>query len=171
MKVKSESEVTQSCLTPCRPHGLQPTRLLRPWDSPGKSPGVGCHCLLQYCHTSTSQIFFPTKELTLNDKGIMSLTKSGPSHAGNCLKNLCYFKYVYKFYILLGMSTFPSLKTLSLSYPWVKLVTRKMYGLYLVAPHLLALAWILLPLLLGVQKYHEHGQWPQNKHMCFQSHF
>ena len=23
------------------PHGLQPTRLLRPWDSPGKSAGVG----------------------------------------------------------------------------------------------------------------------------------
>ena len=30
-----------------RPHGLQPTRLLRPWDFPGKSTGVGCHCLLR----------------------------------------------------------------------------------------------------------------------------
>ena len=30
-----------------RPHGLQPTRLLRPWDFPGKSPGVGCHCFLR----------------------------------------------------------------------------------------------------------------------------
>ena len=29
-----------------RPHGLQPTRLLHPWDSPGKSTGVGCPCLL-----------------------------------------------------------------------------------------------------------------------------
>ena len=29
------------------PHGLQPTRLLYPWDSPGESTGVGCHCLLQ----------------------------------------------------------------------------------------------------------------------------
>ena len=29
-----------------RPHGLQPTRLLRPWDFPGQSTGVGCHCLL-----------------------------------------------------------------------------------------------------------------------------
>ena len=28
-----------------RPHGLQPTRLLCPWDFPGKSTGVGCHCL------------------------------------------------------------------------------------------------------------------------------
>ena len=30
-----------------RPHGLQPTRLLRPWHFPGKSTGVGCHCLLR----------------------------------------------------------------------------------------------------------------------------
>ena len=29
-----------------RPHGLQSTSLLRPWDFPGKSTGVGCHCLL-----------------------------------------------------------------------------------------------------------------------------
>ena len=28
-------------------HGLQPARLLCPWDSPGKNPGVGCHFLLQ----------------------------------------------------------------------------------------------------------------------------
>jgi len=30
------------------PHGLQPSRLLHPWDFPGRSTGVGCHCLLQY---------------------------------------------------------------------------------------------------------------------------
>ena len=29
------------------PHGLQPTSLLHPWDFPGKSTGVGCHCLLR----------------------------------------------------------------------------------------------------------------------------
>ena len=32
-----------------RPHGLQPTKLLRPWDFPGKSTGVGCHRLLRWC--------------------------------------------------------------------------------------------------------------------------
>ena len=31
-------------LLPC---GLEPTRLLRPWDSPGKNTGVGYHFLLQ----------------------------------------------------------------------------------------------------------------------------
>ena len=30
-----------------RPHGLQPSRLLCPWDSPGTNSGVGCHALLQ----------------------------------------------------------------------------------------------------------------------------
>ena len=35
------------------PHGLQPTRLLRPCDFLGKSTGVGCHCLLR--HSSVNQ--------------------------------------------------------------------------------------------------------------------
>ena len=30
-----------------RPQRRQPTRPRRPWDSPGKNPGVGCHFLLQ----------------------------------------------------------------------------------------------------------------------------
>ena len=29
-----------------RPHGLQPARLLCPWNFPGKNTGVGCHFLL-----------------------------------------------------------------------------------------------------------------------------
>ena len=40
---KSASVVSDSV----RPHRLQPTRLPRPWDSPGKNTGVGCHFLLQ----------------------------------------------------------------------------------------------------------------------------
>ena len=51
MKVKSESEVAQSCPTQ-RTHGLRPSRLFCPWDFPGKSIGVGCHCLL---HDKVSQ--------------------------------------------------------------------------------------------------------------------
>ena len=30
-----------------QPHRREPTRLPRPWDSPGKNTGVGCHFLLQ----------------------------------------------------------------------------------------------------------------------------
>ena len=32
------------------PHGLQPIRLLRPWDFPGKSTGVGCIAFSSQCH-------------------------------------------------------------------------------------------------------------------------
>ena len=35
-----------------QPHGLQPTRLFHPWDFPGKSTGVGCHCLLHFRSTT-----------------------------------------------------------------------------------------------------------------------
>ena len=38
----------QPCPTLCDPHRQQPTRLPRPWDSPGKNTGVGCHFLLQW---------------------------------------------------------------------------------------------------------------------------
>ena len=44
--MKQFSSAVQSYLT-LQPHGLQPTRLLLPWDSPGKNTGVGCHFLLQ----------------------------------------------------------------------------------------------------------------------------
>ena len=39
--------VVKSCPTLLQPHGLQHTRLLCPWDFPGKNTGVGCHFLLQ----------------------------------------------------------------------------------------------------------------------------
>ena len=45
---------------PQRPHGLQPSRLLHPWDFPGKSTGVGCHHL--------SLIVFSAISLALEQK-------------------------------------------------------------------------------------------------------
>ena len=41
------AKLLQSCPTQCNPRDSSPTRLSRPWDSPGKNPGVGCHFLLQ----------------------------------------------------------------------------------------------------------------------------
>ena len=45
----------QSCLTLC--NSMEPTRLLCPWDPPGKNTGMGCHVLLQG--------IFPTQGSTL----------------------------------------------------------------------------------------------------------
>ena len=50
MLLQEDERVCQSlsrCLTPCDPHGLQPARLLCPWDFPSKNTGVGCHLLLK----------------------------------------------------------------------------------------------------------------------------
>ena len=41
------AKLFQSCPTLCDPHRQQPTRLPRPWDSPGNNTGVGCHFLPQ----------------------------------------------------------------------------------------------------------------------------
>ena len=48
LDVKQESRKVASVVSDSmRPHRWQPTRLPRPWDSPGKNTGVGCHFLLQ----------------------------------------------------------------------------------------------------------------------------
>ena len=55
-----------------RPHGLQPTRLLCPWDLPGKSTGVGCHCLL--CIQSLSHAKFFATPWTVALQASLSFT-------------------------------------------------------------------------------------------------
>ena len=57
-----------------QPRGLQPTRLLCPWDSLGKNTGVGCHFFLQE--------IFPTQGLNL---GLLHYRQTlyHRSHQGN----------------------------------------------------------------------------------------
>ena len=47
-------------------YGLQPTRLLCPWNSPGKNTGVGCHFLLQ-CRKVKSESEVAQSYPTLSD--------------------------------------------------------------------------------------------------------
>ena len=58
-----------------RPHRWQPTRLPRPWDSPGKNTGVGCHFLLQ-CMKVKSKSEVAQSCPTLSDPMDCSLTGS-----------------------------------------------------------------------------------------------
>ena len=44
---EGEGEVAQSCPALCDPVDCSPTKLLHPWDPPGKNTGVGYHFLLQ----------------------------------------------------------------------------------------------------------------------------
>ena len=57
------------------PHRRQPTRLPRPWDSPGKNTGVGCHFLLQ-CMEVKSESEVTQSCLTLCDPMDCSLPGS-----------------------------------------------------------------------------------------------
>ena len=70
-----------------RPHGLQPTRLLRPRDFPGKSTGVGCRRLLwmKVCYH-----LFPK----LTDSPVVSIDDSKP------LPKLSFLNYLVSLYSL-----------------------------------------------------------------------
>ena len=58
-----------------RPRRRQPTRLLRPWDFPGKDTGVGCRFLLQ-CMKVKSESEATQSYLTLSDPMDCSLPGS-----------------------------------------------------------------------------------------------
>ena len=58
-----------------QPHRRQPTRFPRPWDSPGKNTGVGCHFLLQ-CMKVKSESEVPQLCPTLSDPMDYSLPGS-----------------------------------------------------------------------------------------------
>ena len=62
-----------------RPRRQQPTRLARPWDSPGKNTGVGCHFLLQ-CMKVKSESEVTQSCLTLSD--LMDCSLPGSSVHG-----------------------------------------------------------------------------------------
>ena len=64
-----------------RPYRQQPTRLPRPWDSPGKNTGVGCHFLVQ-CMKVKSESEVAQSCLTPSDP--MDRSLPGSSIHGIC---------------------------------------------------------------------------------------
>ena len=67
-----------------RPHGLQPTRLLHPWDFPGKTTGVGCHCLNIHEMPATSLLKYTRNKQNLSVK---STVKDVKHTQARCYKN------------------------------------------------------------------------------------
>ena len=121
-----------------RPHGLQPARLLGPWDSPGKNTGVGCHALLQG--------IFPTQEwnpglmhgqvdsLPLSHQGspkqYLSGLNSGPCQ-GECIQStyiiqglisvdctLPFFFRFFFFFLVLALTGLGDLSSLTWDGTW-----------------------------------------------------
>ena len=63
-----------------QPRRLQPTRLLHPWDFPGKSTGVGYHCLPRFSMLGTFKLK-PQLKLSMAGEG------NGTPHQYSCLEN------------------------------------------------------------------------------------
>ena len=101
-----------------RPHRRQPTRPHRPWDSPGKNTGVGCHFLLQ-CMKVKSESDIAQSCPTLSDPMDCSLPGSsvhGIFQArvlewGASRVYICHFAvcFLYVLYILFCLSIPPLL--------------------------------------------------------------
>ena len=68
----ASAAVTSVMANSVRPHRRHTTRLPRPWDSPGKNTGVGCHFLLQ-CMKVKSESEVAQSCLTLRDSMDCSL--------------------------------------------------------------------------------------------------
>ena len=66
--------------TSSQPCGLQPARLLCPWDSPGKNTGGGCHALLQ--GTFPSQGLNPHLLWLLHGRLILCHWATRKAHSG-----------------------------------------------------------------------------------------
>ena len=102
------SEVKRSCSVvsdSLRPLGLQPTRLLHPWDFPGKNTGVGCHFLLQE--------IFPTQGLN-----------PGLPHCGQTLYHLSH-QGSLQFYISFSSGSEGKASACSAGRPWFDRWVRK----------------------------------------------
>ena len=87
-----------------RPHGLSPTRLLCPWDSPGKNNGVGCHALLQGTFpTQGPNPGLPHRRWILyllsTGSSTSSLQEGSPPIYGYCL-NICLLAVFVTIYCL-----------------------------------------------------------------------
>ena len=87
VKVKSESEVTQSCLTLRDSMDCSPPGSSVHGDFPGKSIGVGCHCLLR------SRLLNPTISSILDEdewnknNGMFSFLTNYEKSSKFCLQN------------------------------------------------------------------------------------
>ena len=85
-----------------QPYGLWPSRLLCPWDSPGKNTGVGCYVLLQG--------IFPTKGWNPR-LSHLPLWKAGSfplSHPGSSVTLSTFTVFYNHLHHLQDLSTFPS---------------------------------------------------------------
>ena len=101
-----------------RPHRRQPTRLLCPWDIPGKNTGMVCHFLLQCILSCFSHVWLCITPGTAAHQAPLSMEFSGqeywsglPFPSPLCITVLVYFTYGSIYLLIsnfnLSLSSFP----------------------------------------------------------------
>ena len=87
------------------PHGLWPTRLLCPWNSPGKNTGVGCHALLQGIFPIQGS--YPSLLHLLHCRQILYCWATRETRA----KSICfeYFSNIFDIFFMIKLSKIISL--------------------------------------------------------------
>ena len=104
------------------PHRWQPTRLPRPWDSPGKNTGVGCHFLLHIVHIVNSNydfhdpFHFVISPITPRASPVGLVAKNPPANARDIKHG--FDPWVQKIPLEEGMATHSSI--LAWKIPWTE---------------------------------------------------
>ena len=96
------------------PHRRQPTRLLCPWDSPGKNTGVGCHFLLQ-CMKVRSESEVAQSCPTLSDPMDWSLW-------GSSIHGIFQARVLEWVAIAFSMCVWETLKTILTVFCWLSCI-------------------------------------------------
>ena len=94
-----------NCVQLCDPIDGSPPRLPRPWDSPGKNTGVGCHFLLQ-CMKVKSKSEVAQSCLTLCDP--MDCSLPGSSALDICFPSQDRGELVHGLSACVGMGLLPA---------------------------------------------------------------
>ena len=117
---------------PQRPHGLQPSRLLHPWDFPGKSTGVGCHTFIIFkkvkphtrCYWYCLWGFKFTHVFTILSLFISSLTVSLPSGIAFFLHAVHPLEFPFEWFlwkqVFLVLGFFNFILILEIYFLWVQ---------------------------------------------------
>ena len=117
---------------PQRPPGLQPSRLLHPWDFPGKSTGVGCHTFIIFkkvkphtrCYWYCLWGFKFTHVFTILSLFISSLTVSLPSGIAFFLHAVHPLEFPFEWFpwkqVFLVLGFFNFILILEIYFLWVQ---------------------------------------------------
>ena len=91
------AKALQQCLilTVLQPYGLQPARLLCPWDSPSRNTGVGCHALHRGSSRDCTIVFYIS--FTIRQIDSLSLEPPGKPQVSSYLLSNHFPKILHKF--------------------------------------------------------------------------